>query len=423
MARVVVIGGGFSGCSAAITAARTGAEVVLLEKLDTLSGLGPWTGQLMTWVARQETKLTGGGGKDIIEALESIALHRKTELGVPGGNVTFDVTKVEGVTRGAVERAGVKVVLRSRVVNVLRENDCIKAVVLDNGTLVEGDAFVDATGNAGGLAICKEYGQGCALCTMKCPIYGDRVSVSVKAGVPDITRPKARYFPHTLIFTGSLSADLREKVEKAEGGYSYHPIPTDLQEHDFSQEWPRTDHPVVTKLRQKAIEIVHIPFAKAMITLPLRFLRSIPGFENAWLLNPLAALAQCLSVGAVAPRDNSLKVESLDNLFCAGERSGHVSAIVECLFTGDLAGHNAARVALGLEPIVISTSTMIGFYIAEVKDGYTYTDWPKGIEFHPRYDKYKERGFHSTDLAQIRKRLDEAGILGIYQNSLAQVPA
>lgn len=40
MSRVVVIGGGWAGCSAAISARKAGAEVTLLERTDILLGLG-----------------------------------------------------------------------------------------------------------------------------------------------------------------------------------------------------------------------------------------------------------------------------------------------------------------------------------------------------------------------------------------------
>jgi 2-polyprenyl-6-methoxyphenol hydroxylase-like FAD-dependent oxidoreductase len=40
MNRVVVIGGGWSGCPAGLAASKAGAEVTLLEKTDMLLGLG-----------------------------------------------------------------------------------------------------------------------------------------------------------------------------------------------------------------------------------------------------------------------------------------------------------------------------------------------------------------------------------------------
>ncbi len=40
MYKVVIIGGGWSGCAAALAARKAGAEVTLLEKTDMLLGLG-----------------------------------------------------------------------------------------------------------------------------------------------------------------------------------------------------------------------------------------------------------------------------------------------------------------------------------------------------------------------------------------------
>lgn len=40
MAKVVVIGGGWAGCAAAIAAKKAGADVLILEKTDLLLGLG-----------------------------------------------------------------------------------------------------------------------------------------------------------------------------------------------------------------------------------------------------------------------------------------------------------------------------------------------------------------------------------------------
>ena len=46
MSTVVIVGGGYAGCSAAATAAKAGAEVLLLEKSDMLTGRGCLTGVL-----------------------------------------------------------------------------------------------------------------------------------------------------------------------------------------------------------------------------------------------------------------------------------------------------------------------------------------------------------------------------------------
>ena len=40
MKKVIVIGGGWAGCAASISARKTGAEVLLIERTDMLVGLG-----------------------------------------------------------------------------------------------------------------------------------------------------------------------------------------------------------------------------------------------------------------------------------------------------------------------------------------------------------------------------------------------
>ena len=47
---VLVVGGGPSGCAAALAAARAGADVVLLERYNHLGGLS--TGGLVIWIDR-----------------------------------------------------------------------------------------------------------------------------------------------------------------------------------------------------------------------------------------------------------------------------------------------------------------------------------------------------------------------------------
>ena len=47
---VLVVGGGPSGTAAAVAAARTGADVVLLERYNHLGGLS--TGGLVIWIDR-----------------------------------------------------------------------------------------------------------------------------------------------------------------------------------------------------------------------------------------------------------------------------------------------------------------------------------------------------------------------------------
>ncbi len=75
---VLVVGGGPSGTAAAIAAARTGAEVVLLERANHLGGLS--TGGLVLWIDR----MTDWTGQQVIQGIASDLLDRLPKGAVAG---------------------------------------------------------------------------------------------------------------------------------------------------------------------------------------------------------------------------------------------------------------------------------------------------------------------------------------------------
>ena len=50
---------------------------------------------------------------------------------------------------------------------------------------------------------------------------------------------------------------------------------------------------------------------------------------------------------AMAPRDNSLHVDGVENLYCAGEKAGLLVGHTEAIVTGVLAGYNQRAVCHG----------------------------------------------------------------------------
>ena len=52
--KVIIIGGGWAGCAAALTAKKAGAEVHIYEKTDLLLGLGNVGGIIMDVIQRQK---------------------------------------------------------------------------------------------------------------------------------------------------------------------------------------------------------------------------------------------------------------------------------------------------------------------------------------------------------------------------------
>jgi hypothetical protein len=75
---VLVVGGGPSGTAAAVAAARTGADVVLLERYNHLGGLS--TGGLVIWIDR----MTDWTGAQVIQGIASDLLDRLPKDAVAG---------------------------------------------------------------------------------------------------------------------------------------------------------------------------------------------------------------------------------------------------------------------------------------------------------------------------------------------------
>ena len=79
--KVVVVGGGWAGCGAAYCAAKNGAEVVLLERADSLLGTGLVGGIMRNngrFTATEEMIAMGGG--DLFKVIDSTCNHVNVEF-------------------------------------------------------------------------------------------------------------------------------------------------------------------------------------------------------------------------------------------------------------------------------------------------------------------------------------------------------
>ena len=76
MSKVVVVGGGFAGCGAALAAVKAGAQVTLLERTDMLIGVAVRAGETNgngQFIANHELRFLGAG--ELPDAIHSIKLH------------------------------------------------------------------------------------------------------------------------------------------------------------------------------------------------------------------------------------------------------------------------------------------------------------------------------------------------------------
>lgn len=421
---VVVIGGGFAGCAAAAAGRRAGAEVILLERTDTLGGLGLIGGSFRMsgqFTAHEEAIAMGAG--DLPKAMDEEMMYSNREL--PGQHHVslYNCRTIGKRFHKILTELGVKVRYRSRVTGIKKSGSSVTAVSLQDGEVITGDAFVDATGTVGPEGNCKKYGQGCAMCVMRCPTYGGRISVSSKAGVQEMIGVKKDGTPGTYsaaltLVKESLSKELQSILEK-EGSY-LPPVPKQIVQGCL--EKIRLVAPAVTPDHAETLTLTYMGYVN-VVGLPYLTedeLRQIPGFENAIYFSPYTGwVGNSIRYMAVAPRDKYLKVEGVDNLFVAGEKiGGQPNGVTEALTTGVLAGHNSVRKALGLDLLELPRSTVIGDFVAFTAEHQQDVDTRYSYIWGPYFERMKQLGLYTTDITQIQKRIADLGLTDVFAKSL-----
>jgi folate-dependent tRNA-U54 methylase TrmFO/GidA len=151
---------------------------------------------------------------------------------------------------------------------------------------------------------------------------------------------------------------------------------------------------------------------------PLDLLREIPGFENARYEDPYAGgRGNSIRFFGMAQRNNSLKVEGVENLFCAGEKAGLLVGHTEAICTGTLAGYNAVKYIRKEKPLVLPEALAIGDAIAHVRtemrdDG--KLDLKYTFSGSVLFDRMENLNLYTTDIKEIEERVGTVGMVGIF---------
>jgi hypothetical protein len=428
MARVVVIGGGWAGCGAALAAKKAGSEVVLLERADSLLGAGQVGGIMRNngrFTAAEEMIAMGGG--DLFKLCDNTTRHKNIEF--PGHKHAdlYDVTLMEPTVRRYLQEKQIEIWTVSRVTGVNSAQGKIEAVELENGELFEADAFVETTGTMGPQGNCRKYGNGCAMCITRCPTFGGRVSIAGRLGIPEMKAVKPDGSLGSMSGSCKLNKDSLDKGlvrELDDTGVALIPLPKDVAEHKKELLAIKSCQQYALPAFAENVVLLDTGHAKLMTPFyPLIELRKLPGLENARFEDPYAGgMGNSMRFLAMSPRDNYLKVEGVDNLFCGGEKAGILVGITEAISTGTLAGHNAARYALGKELAELPRSLAVGDMIAHVREEMqTEAGMKKKFTFSGSvyFDRMNELGLYSTDLKEIGKRVDDAGLSGFFDRKVA----
>jgi hypothetical protein len=421
--KVIIVGGGWSGCAASLSARKQGAEVILLERTDMLLGTGLVGGIMRNngrFTATEEMIAMAGG--ELFELADQNAIHRGIEF--PGHRHTslYNVATMEPRVKKLLLEKEIGIELSVRIDDVEMEGDRVKAVLgKQDGEKArfEGDVFIDATGTAGPPANCTKYGNGCAMCILRCPSFGGRVSLVAKAGVKEMVGRKGdtvgAMSGSCKLFKESLSQEIVDLLNKE--GVAIIPVPP--SERSKEKLSIKACQQYALPEFEENLVLLDTSHAKLMVPFfPLEALRRIPGFENARYEDPYAGgLGNSIRFVGMAPRDDALKVKGIENLFCAGEKAGLLVGHTEAIVTGTLAGHNAARYVKKERPLLLPTTLAIGDAINYVRTqmeteeglGYKYT-----FSGSVYFERMKQKGLYSIDRKEIEKRVGLAGLSGAF---------
>ena len=423
MARVVVVGGGWAGCAAALAARQAGAaEVILLERTDSLLGTGLVGGIMRNngrHTAAEEMIALGGGA--LFQVCDATTRHRNLDFPGHRHASIYDVAWIEQAVRNRLLAAGIEIWLLSRVAGLSRSNGSIAAVSLESAAAIEADVFVDATGSFGPQSFCTEFGNGCVMCVMRCPTFGPRVSLTGLAGIAEKQGRKADNSIGAMsgsceFSKDSMAPELVRELEQR--GVLVIPLPPHLVHADklaakCCQQYASDDY---------ALNVILLDTGRVKLMtshMPLDQLRQVPGLENVRYDDPYAGtVGNSMRYAALSPRDDAMQVQGeVDNLFCGGEKAGLLVGHTEAIVTGTLGGHNAVRKAAGKPLLELPASLAVGDAIAHVRtrmqseegmrEKYTFS----GAGY---FRRMKELGLYTTDNSAIAARVAASGLAGVF---------
>jgi len=152
---LIVMGAGSAGASAAIAAARSGSNVLVIDRLPFVGGTS--TAVLDTFYGfytpgEQAKKIVGGIPDDVIDGLKSFGsmVERPNTYGA-GTGVTYKPEHLKVVWESLLVKSGAKILLHALLQQVNVKDGKVSELILATRAglcSVTGDFFIDATGDA-----------------------------------------------------------------------------------------------------------------------------------------------------------------------------------------------------------------------------------------------------------------------------------
>jgi len=427
MPKIVIIGGGWAGCAAAASARKAGAEVDLIERTDMLLGTG-----LVGGIFRNNGRYTAAEemsnlGSDFFKLLDNNIMHKNVEF--PGHHHAslYKVWIIEPIVKKYLSDLGVNIIMQCRIDDISRNENKILAVMSKKtNKVIEGDVFIDTTGTSGVPANCTKYGNGCAMCIQRCHSFGTRVDLLFKAGIEYWDAKRADGSVGAMsgsckLAKESLSSDIVDELEKK--GCALVPVPADVKE-DINLLGKKACQQYAIKDYIDNLVLLDTGPVKLMTPFfPLENLRRIPGMEKARYEDPLAGgKGNSMRYFGFANCEETLRaIGKVNNLFCAGEKSGAMVGHTEAIVTGSLAGHNAVRYTIGEKLLELPESLSVGDFVNSTiekmkkPEGRIYKYTFSGSVY---FERMKEKNLYSINNKEISERVKKTGLQRVFCKNL-----
>ena len=152
---LIVMGAGSAGASAAIAAARSGSNVLVIDRLPFIGGTS--TGVLDTFYGfytpgEKAKKIVGGIPDDVVNGLAKFGsmIERPNTYGA-GTGITYNPEHLKVVWESLLRKSGAKILLHALLQEVKVSDGRVSELLLATRAglcTVTGDYFIDATGDA-----------------------------------------------------------------------------------------------------------------------------------------------------------------------------------------------------------------------------------------------------------------------------------
>lgn len=419
--KVVVVGGGWAGCSAAYQAKKAGAEVLLLERTDLLLGTGLVGGIMRNngrFTAAEEALALGIG--DLFDITDASARHRNVYF--PGHRHAdlYDVSRIEPAVRRFLKEKEIEIKINSLVRSVALNNQAIASIQTSRNEEICADVFIDATGTAGPMKNCTKYGTGCAMCVLRCPSFGPRTSLSELAGVEEIKAPDSSQGFEAV--SGSCKLEkkslARWVVRQLEAsGVIIIPLPPKFYKEDIlgkkaCQQYALSEYATNLIILDTGHAKLMTPF------FPIENLREIDGFREARFADPYSGgTGNSVRFMAMVPCEDTMQVKGIENLYCAGEKTGPLVGHTEAIITGALAGYNAVRAGRGRMPRLLPPELAVGDIIQYM---HQEIEKPEGLlkkytfSGSVYFERMVQRGLYSDNKKEIHAKVKKLGLTGLF---------